>query len=41
MSDNELFKILFDNYDSSISVEEYFKNINKILNEVYYQLKNK
>lgn len=41
MSDNELFKILFDNYNSSISVEEYFKNINKILNEVYYQLKNK
>jgi hypothetical protein len=41
MSDSEIFKIFFNEYDEKETVEEYIQKLKKILNEVYYHLKNR
>lgn len=40
MTDIELFEILLKNYDGKMPIEDYIKKLTKIINEVYYQLKN-
>ena len=37
----ELYFLLFENYNGNITVEEYIHEINKVVNDVFFSLINK